>query len=67
MSEGRFWWHGRRQTVQDSIEYAGISMANVKIVFVNNRGASFGTVLNYGDRVGLTPAVGTGMRFFEDG
>ena len=46
------------QTVQDLIDRAGVRRAEVKIAFVNSRVADFGTVLNHGDRVGLTPAVG---------
>ena len=46
------------QTVADLAASAGIATENIKIMFVNGRHASQGTVLAHGDRVGFVPPVG---------
>ena len=46
------------QTVEDLVQFAGISREDVNIAFVNSRVVEFDTVLSDGDQVGLAPAVG---------
>ena len=45
-------------TLNDLVESAGINKNDVKVAFVNSRIVGFDTVLNNGDQVGLSPAVG---------
>ena len=58
-AEGKPYHLTEGQTVADLVEKAGIAIKNVKVAFVNSKVVDFNTVLNDGDRVGLTPAVGS--------
>ena len=46
------------QTVKDLVQSAGMVPKAIKIAFVNSRKVALESVLNDGDRVGLSPAVG---------
>ncbi|NLI81720.1 MAG: MoaD/ThiS family protein [Deltaproteobacteria bacterium] len=45
-------------TVKDLAKVLGIAPEEVKLVFVNGKGAELDTVLKEGDQVGLAPATG---------
>ena len=46
------------QTVKNLLKRVGVARDAVKVAFVNNRIVGMDQVLNEGDRVALTPAVG---------
>jgi hypothetical protein len=45
-------------TIRKLLHQEAISEKDVKLIFVNGKGASLDTVLHNGDQVGLGPAVG---------
>ena len=47
-------------TIQQVIEALGITVKEVKIMFINGKHESLESVLKEGDRLGLFPAVGGG-------
>ena len=46
------------ETVNALVDRLGFSKKDVKIIFVNNRVAGFGTVLKDGDQIALSPPAG---------
>ncbi len=46
------------ETVNALVERLGLPRKDIKIIFVNNKTASFDTVLKDGDQVALSPPVG---------
>ena len=47
-------------TIQQVIDTLGITVEDVKIMFINGKHESLESVLKEGDRLGLFPAVGGG-------
>ena len=47
-------------TINDVIDFLGINVKDVKIMFINGKHESLESVLKEGDRLGLFPAVGGG-------
>lgn len=58
--EGNVLAVGDGTTIQQVIDLLGITVEDVKIMFINGKHKSLESVLKEGDRLGLFPAVGGG-------